>query len=67
MRVVGLIVNRRRTYEILQEHIPEKADWDYVKAWEADIPRRHGDQVPCLLCYSRGVDSRRSHYRAQST
>jgi len=51
---LGTRVNgSRRTYEILQEHIPEKADWDYVKAWEADIPRRHGDQVishPHLKC-----------------
>lgn len=36
---------RRRTYEILREHCPEKADWEYIKLWEADIPRRYGDKV----------------------
>ena len=35
----------RRSYEILLEHCPEKADWEHIKAWEADIPRRYGDKV----------------------
>jgi len=36
---------RRRSYEILLEHCPEKANWDYVKEIEADIPRKYGDKV----------------------
>jgi len=35
----------RRSYEILLEHAPEKADWENIKIWEADIPRRYGDKV----------------------
>lgn len=37
--------NSRRSYEILLEHCPTKADWDYVKDMESDIPRRYGDKV----------------------
>jgi hypothetical protein len=39
------IDSSRRSYEILLEHCPEKANWEYIKAWEADIPRRYGDKV----------------------
>ena len=39
------LTGSRRSYEILLDHCPEKADWEYIKAWEADIPRRYGDKV----------------------
>ena len=39
------LTGSRRSYEILLEHCPEKAVWEYIKAWEADIPRRYGDKV----------------------
>jgi len=42
----GKLANRsRRTYEVLQEHCPKKANWEYIKSWEADIPRKHGDKA----------------------
>ena len=39
------LTGSRRSYEILLEHCPEKADWECIKVWEADIPRRYGDKV----------------------
>lgn len=42
------LINSRRTYEILLEHCPEKADMQYILALEADIPRRYGDRVTAL-------------------
>jgi hypothetical protein len=42
--IYGLI-SSRRTYEILLEHRPEKADMQYIQALEADIPKRYGDRV----------------------
>ena len=38
-------MDRRRSYEILLEHCPEKANWEHIMALEAEIPRRYGDKV----------------------